>query len=40
MHTLHVKEGIIKDDKLRKWARYSIIENAQISTTGNIWEIQ
>src|SRR6266498_42824 len=38
MHTLHVKEGIIEDDKLRKWARYGIVKNAQLSTTEKIYE--
>src|SRR6266496_2130157 len=38
MHTLHVEEGIIEDDKLRKWARYGVVENAQLSTTGKIYE--
>src|SRR6266498_594921 len=38
MRTLRVEEGIIEDDKLRKWARYGVIENAQLSTTGKIYE--
>src|SRR6266542_3812974 len=38
MCTLHVEEGIIKDDKLRKWMKYSIVENAQLSTIGKIYE--
>ncbi len=38
MHTLHVEEGIIEDDKLRKQAKYNIIENAQINTTEKIYE--
>ncbi len=38
MRTLRVEEGIIEDDKLRKWARYGIVENAQLSTTGKIYE--
>src|SRR6266542_766388 len=38
MHTLHVEEGIIEDDKLRKWARYGVVENAQLSTTGKIYK--
>ena len=38
MHTLCVKEGIIEDDKLRKWARYGVVENAQLSTTGKIYK--
>ena len=38
MRTLHVEEGIIEDDKLRKWARYGIVENVQLSTTGKIYE--
>ncbi len=38
MHTLHVEEGIIEDDKLRKWMRYDVIENVQINTTGKIYE--
>ena len=38
MRTLCVEEGIIEDDKLRKWARYGIVENAQLSTTRKIYE--
>src|SRR6266542_3163118 len=38
MRTLRVEEGIIEDDKLRKWARYGVVENAQLSTTGKIYE--
>src|SRR6266498_4209945 len=38
MRTLHVEEDIIEDDKLRKWARYGVVENAQLSTTGKIYE--
>src|SRR6266498_4482312 len=38
MRILRVKEGIIEDDKLRKWVRYNIIENIQLSTTGKIYE--
>ena len=38
MHTLRVEEGIIEDDKLRKWARYGVVENVQLSTTGKIYE--
>ncbi len=38
MHTLCVEEGIIEDDKLRKWARYSIVENAQLNITGKIYK--
>src|SRR6266540_4739240 len=38
MRTLRVEEGIIEDDKLRKWVRYSVIENAQLSTTRKIYE--
>src|SRR6266498_4148066 len=38
MRTLCVEEGIIEDDKLRKWARYGVVENAQLSTTGKIYE--
>ena len=38
MHTLRIEEGIIKDDKLRKWVRYGIIENVQLSTTEKIYE--
>ena len=38
MRILRVKEGIIEDDKLRKWARYGVVENAQLSTTGKIYE--
>src|SRR6266498_5693579 len=38
MRTLRVEEGIIEDDKLRKWARYGVIENAQLSITGKIYE--
>src|SRR6266498_2848876 len=38
MRTLRVEEVIIEDDKLRKWARYGVIENAQLSTTGKIYE--
>ena len=38
MRILHVEEGIIEDDKLRKQARYGIIKNAQLSTTGKIYE--
>jgi len=34
----YVKENIIKDDKLRKWAKYSIVKNVQISTTGKIYK--
>ena len=36
--TLRIEEDIIEDDKLRKWMRYSIFENAQISTIGKIYE--
>ena len=38
MYILHVEEGIIEDDKLRKWVRYDIVKNAQISTTGKIYK--
>src|SRR6266498_1249833 len=38
MHILRVEEGIIEDDKLRKWARYGIIENAQLSIIRKIYE--
>src|SRR6266511_6272700 len=38
MCTLCVEEGIIEDNKLRKWVRYSAVENAQLSTTGKIYE--
>ena len=38
MRTLRIEEGIIEDDKLRKWTRYGVIENAQLSTTGKIYE--
>src|SRR6266540_3840078 len=38
MRTLHVEEGIIEDDKLRKWTRYGVVENAQLNTTGKIYE--
>ena len=38
MRTLRVEEGIIEDDKLRKQARYGVVENAQLSTTGKIYE--
>ncbi len=38
MHTLRVEKGIIEDDKLRKWVRYNIVENVQLSTTGKIYE--
>src|SRR6266498_2779618 len=38
MRTLRVEEGIIEDNKLRKWARYDVVENAQISTTEKIYE--
>src|SRR6266496_3908828 len=38
MCILHVEKGIIEDDKLRKWARYGIIKNAQLSITGKIYE--
>src|SRR6266540_4078587 len=38
MRTLRVEEDIIEDDKLRKWARYSVVENAQLSITGKIYE--
>jgi len=38
MHILHIEEGIIEDDKLRKWVRYDIIKNAQISITRKIYE--
>ncbi len=38
MCTLCVEEGIIENDKLRKWVRYDVVENAQISTTRKIYE--
>ena len=38
MCTLRVEKGIIEDDKLRKWVRYNIVENVQLSTTGKIYE--
>jgi len=38
MRTLHVEEGIIEDDKLRKWVRYDVVENTQLSTIGKIYE--
>ncbi len=38
MHTLRVEEGIIEDDKLRKWVRYGIVKNTQLSTIGKIYE--
>ena len=38
MRTLRVEEGIIEDDKLRKQVRYGVVENAQLSTTGKIYE--
>ena len=38
MHTLRVEESIIEDDKLRKWTRYGVVENAQLSITGKIYE--
>ncbi len=30
MRTLRVEKGIIEDDKLRKWARYDVVKNAQL----------
>src|SRR6266498_4137945 len=38
MRTLRVEEGIIEDNKLKKWSRYGVVENAQLSTTGKIYE--
>ena len=38
MRTLRVEEGIIEDDKLRKWVRYGVVENTQISITRKIYE--
>ena len=38
MCTLRIEEGIIEDDKLRKWARYGVVENVQLSTTRKIYE--
>ena len=38
MHTLRVEEGIIEDDKLRKWARYDVVKNVQLSITEKIYE--
>ena len=38
MCTLHVEEGIIEDDKLRKQARYDVVKNTQLSITGKIYE--
>ena len=38
MRTLCVEKGIIEDDKLRKQARYGIVENAQLSITRKIYK--
>src|SRR6266508_6375038 len=38
MRTLRVEEGIIEDNKLKKWSRYGVVENAQLSITEKIYE--
>ncbi len=38
IHILYVEKGIIEDDKLRKWMRYDIVENAQISITEKLYK--
>ncbi len=38
IYTLHVKESIIENNKLRKWIRYIIIENIQINIIGKIYK--